>query len=142
MKVENVMTKSVASLNPDDTVDKAAQVMMENNIGSLPVCQQGKIIGILTDRDISIRSVGNKAAPNSKTVRDIMSSNPVTASPDMDVKDVSRIMSERQIRRVPVVENNNVVGIVSLGDLAVNPRSNNQAGDALSSISQPDNSQF
>lgn len=141
MKVENVMTKSVASLNPDDTIDKAAQVMMENNIGSLPVCQQGKIIGILTDRDISIRSVGNKA-PNSKTARDIMSSNPVTTSPDMDVKDVSRIMSERQIRRVPVVENNNVVGIVSLGDLAVNPKSNSQAGDALSSISQPDNSQF
>jgi len=141
MKVENVMTKSVASLNPDDTIDKAAQVMMENNIGSLPVCQQGKIIGILTDRDISIRAMGNKAS-NSKTVRDIMSSNPVTVSPDMDVKDVSRIMSERQIRRVPVVENNNVVGIVSLGDLAVNPKSNNQAGDALSSISQPDNSQF
>ncbi|BAH08221.1 CBS domain-containing protein [Clostridium kluyveri] len=141
MKVENVMTKSVASLNPDDTIDKAAQVMMENNIGSLPVCQQGKIIGILTDRDISIRAMGNKAS-NSKTVRDIMSSNPVTASPDMDVKDVSRIMSERQIRRVPVVENNNVVGIVSLGDLAVNPKSNSQAGDALSSISQPDNSQF
>ncbi|WP_368489627.1 CBS domain-containing protein [Clostridium sp. BJN0013] len=141
MKVKNVMTKSVASLTPDDTIEKAAQVMMENNIGSLPVCQQGKIIGILTDRDISIRAMGNKGS-NSKIVRDIMSSNPVTASPDMDVQDVSRIMSERQIRRIPVVENDNVVGIVSLGDLAVNPKSNSQAGDALSSISQPDNSQF
>ncbi|WP_333860646.1 CBS domain-containing protein [Clostridium sp.] len=141
MKVKNVMTKSVASLTPDDTIDKAAQAMIENNIGSLPVCQQGKIIGILTDRDISTRAMGSKN-PNSKTVRDIMSSNPVTASPDMDIQDVSRIMSERQIRRIPVVENSNVVGIVSLGDLAINPKSNSQAGDALSSISEPTNSQF
>lgn len=141
MKVKSVMSKSVASLTPDDTIDKAAQVMMENNIGSLPVCQQGKIIGMLTDRDISVRAMANKASA-SKTVRDIMSSNPVTASPDMDIEDVSRIMSERQIRRIPVVENNNVVGIVSLGDLAINPKSNSQAGDALSSISEPNNSQF
>ncbi|MFL0196090.1 CBS domain-containing protein [Clostridium sp. WILCCON 0269] len=141
MKVKNIMTKSVASLNPDDTVQKAAQVMQENNVGSIPVCQGGKVIGIITDRDISIRAEVTEGA-GSKTVRDIMSSNPVTVSPDMDVQDVSRIMSERQIRRVPVVENNNIVGIVSLGDLAVNPKSNNQAGDALSSISQPSNSQF
>lgn len=141
MKVKNIMTKSVASLNPEDTVDKAAQVMAENNIGSLPVCQQGKVIGILTDRDISIRAMGNGDS-SVKTVRDVMSSNPVTVSPDMDIKDVSRIMSERQIRRVPVVENDNVIGIVALGDLATNPKSNTQAGDALTSISQPGNSQF
>ncbi|WP_063555598.1 CBS domain-containing protein [Clostridium ljungdahlii] len=142
MKVKDIMTKSVISLNDDDTVEKAAQIMQQNNVGAVPVCKNGKVIGIVTDRDIAIRSASQSGGTESKFVRDIMSANPVTGSPDMNLEDASRIMSDKQIRRLPIVENKNVVGMVSLGDLAVNPKSNTQAGDALSSISENNYSAF
>ncbi|MHC6181152.1 CBS domain-containing protein [Clostridium sp. JNZ X4-2] len=137
MKVKDIMTKSVISLKADDTIERAAEIMEQNNIGAVPVCEGNKIIGIITDRDIAIRSGVKGESYNSRTVRDIMSSNPVTASPDMDLRDASRIMSERQIRRIPIIENESIVGIVSLGDLATNTGTNEQAGDALSNISRP-----
>ncbi|CAB1253582.1 CBS domain-containing protein [Clostridium sp. MT-14] len=137
MKVKDIMTKSVISLKADDTIERAAEIMEQNNIGAVPVCDGDRVIGIITDRDIAIRSAVKGESYNSKTVRDIMSSNPVTSSPDMDLRDVSRVMSERQVRRIPVVENEHLVGMVSLGDLATNSKSNEQAGDALSNISKP-----
>ncbi|HBC95586.1 MAG TPA: CBS domain-containing protein [Clostridium sp.] len=137
MKVKDIMTKLVVSLNADDTIERAAEIMRHNNIGAVPVCDNNKIIGIVTDRDIAIRSSVKGGDYKSGKVRDIMSSNPVTGSPDMNVEDASRVMSERQIRRIPVVENDCLVGMVSLGDLATNSKSNNHAGDALSNISKP-----
>ncbi|MCI1944542.1 CBS domain-containing protein [Clostridium luticellarii] len=141
MKVKDIMTKSVVSLKAGDTIERAAEIMQQNNVGSVPVCDGDRIIGIITDRDIAVRSAVKGESYNSRTVRDVMSSNPVTGSPDMDIRDASRIMSERQIRRLPVVEDECLVGIVSLGDLATNSKSNEQAGDALSSISSPSISQ-
>lgn len=137
MKVKDIMTKNVASLNPEDTVEHAAQLMKEYNIGSLPVCNEEKVIGIITDRDIAIRSSAEGENVQKQTVRDIMTSNPVTIKSDIDVKDAARIMSERQIRRLPVVESNNLVGMLSLGDVSVESSSNETAGEALSNISEP-----
>lgn len=137
MKVKDIMTKNVASLNPEDTVEHAAQLMKEYNIGSLPVCNEEKVIGIITDRDIAIRSSAEGENVQKQTVRDIMTSNPVTIKSDVDVKDAARVMSERQIRRLPVVESNNLVGMLSLGDVSVESSSNETAGEALSSISEP-----
>ncbi|WP_125153398.1 CBS domain-containing protein [Clostridium rectalis] len=137
MKIKDVMTKSVASLNGQDTVEHAAQLMKEHNIGSLPVCDGEKVIGIITDRDIAIRSAAEGENVQKQTVRDIMTSNPVTIKSDMDVHEAARIMSERQIRRLPVVENNNISGMVSLGDISVEPNLCDNAGEALSSISEP-----
>ncbi len=137
MKVKDIMTKSVVSLNSNDTVQKAANIMSEHNIGSVPVCESNNVIGIITDRDIALRCVAEGKDCKNQPVRDIMSSNPATGTPDMDVKDASRIMSERQIRRLPIVENNNLVGVVSLGDIAVDPKLDSQAEQALSSISEP-----
>lgn len=137
MKVKDIMTKNVASLNPEDTVEHAAQLMKEYNIGSLPVCNEEKVIGIITDRDIATRSSAEGENVQKQTVRDIMTSNPVTIKSDIDVKDAARIMSERQIRRLPVVESNNLVGMLSLGDLSVESGSNETAGEALSNISEP-----
>ncbi|WP_097026545.1 CBS domain-containing protein [Clostridium peptidivorans] len=137
MKVKDIMTKNVASLNPEDTVEHAAQLMKEYNIGSLPVCNEEKVIGIITDRDIAIRSSAEGENVQKQTVRDIMTSNPATIKSDIDVKDAARIMSERQIRRLPVVESNNLVGMLSLGDVSVESSSNETAGEALSSISEP-----
>lgn len=137
MKVKDIMTKSVISLDSNDTVQKAASIMNEHNIGSVPVCESSNVIGIITDRDIALRCVAEGKDCKNQSVRDIMSSNPAIGTPDMDVQDASRIMSERQIRRLPIVENNSLVGVVSLGDIAVDPKLNNQAEQALSSISEP-----
>lgn len=137
MKVSEVMTKSVANLSTDDTVEHAAQLMKEYNVGSIPVCSGEKIVGIITDRDIALRSVAEGENIENQRVRDIMTSNPVVGKPDMDVHEASRIMSDRQIRRLPIVDKGDLVGIVSLGDIAVEPKLQNDAEDALSSISEP-----
>lgn len=142
MKVKDVMTKSIVSLNSKDSVEKAAELMKEHNIGAVPVCESGKVVGIITDRDIILRSVAGGVDSKSQTVREIMSSNPVTGTQDMDVKDASRIMSERQIRRLPIVDNANLVGMVSLGDIAVRPNLEQEAEQALSSISEPSTPEF
>lgn len=137
MKVKDVMTKSLATLTPEDTVERAAQLMREYNIGSLPVCDGDKVIGIITDRDITLRSTAEGENSQRQTVRDIMSSNPVIVSPEIEAREAARIMSERQIRRLPVVEDNSLVGILSLGDLSVEPNLSNKAGETLTEISEP-----
>jgi len=137
MKVKDLMTKDVATLNADDSVERAAQLMKQYNIGSVPVCEGENVIGIITDRDIALRSVAEGENVKSQKVREVMSSNPVTANPQMDVHDAARIMSERQIRRLPVVENSNLIGIVSLGDIAVESKLTDDAETALSNISEP-----
>lgn len=137
MKIKDIMTKTVASINANDSVENAAKLMKEYNIGSVPVCNGEEVIGVITDRDIAIRGASNGKNMNNEKVRGIMSSNPVLGTPDMEVNDAARIMSERQVRRLPVVENNNLVGVVSLGDLAIEPKCNNRAGEALSNISEP-----
>ncbi|WP_343770681.1 CBS domain-containing protein [Clostridium malenominatum] len=137
MKVKDVMTKSLATLTPEDTVERAAQLMREHNIGSLPVCDGDKVIGIITDRDITLRSTAEGENSQRQTVRDIMSSNPVIVSPEIEAREAARIMSERQIRRLPVVEDNSLVGILSLGDLSVEPNLSNKAGETLTEISEP-----
>lgn len=142
MKIKDIMTESVVSLNVNDTIERAAELMEQYNIGSVPVCEENKVVGVITDRDIAVRCSSHGENSKTKIVRDIMSSNPVTASPDMDVSEVSRIMAERQIRRIPIVENDNLVGVVSLGDLAVEPKCEHQAEGALSSISETNRSMY
>lgn len=137
MQVKDVMTKSIASVNINDNVERAAQLMKEYNIGSVPVCDGQKVIGILTDRDIALRSVAEGMNGKVQSVRDVMTSNPVIANPDTDIQDAARIMSERQIRRLPVVENNSLIGMISLGDLAVEPKLEQSAEEALKNISEP-----
>lgn len=135
MKLKEIMTKSVASLTPEDTIEHAAQLMKEYDVGSIPVCKDERIIGIVTDRDIALRAVAEGEDTAKVKVRAIMSSNPVFGKPDMETDEAVRIMSERQIRRLPVVENNNIVGIVSLGDIAVEPKLEDNAQRALTDIS-------
>lgn len=137
MKIKDIMTKTIVSVKPEDSVEHAAKIMKEYDVGSVPVCNGDEIIGIITDRDIAIRSCAGGEDINNQDVRGIMSSNPVLCEPNMEVEDVARIMSERQIRRLPVVENSSLVGIVSLGDLAIEPHANNKAGEALTNISEP-----
>lgn len=137
MKVSEIMTKDVISLSVDDTAQRAAQLMKEYNIGSIPVNTEKKIIGIVTDRDIILRSVSEGVDIKTQKVRDIMTSNPVVGDENIDVNDAARIMSERQIRRLPITSKNQLVGIISLGDLALEPKLKSEATDALSEISIP-----
>jgi CBS domain-containing protein len=137
MKVKDIMSKEIACLNSEDSIQKAAEMMKEHDIGSIPVCNQNKIIGIVTDRDITLRTVATAQNPTQQKVGDIMTSNPVVGRPEMDVDDAVSIMSHRQIRRLPIVENDSLVGIVSLGDISVEPMLQHDAETALNNISQP-----
>lgn len=142
MQLKEIMSKEIASLNSDDSIKKAAQLMKQYNIGSLPVCKQNSVVGIVTDRDIALRSVATGQNSNQQSVNEIMTANPVVATPDMDVHEAVKIMSEKQIRRLPVVENNSLVGFVSLGDISVEPKLQDNAEQALKNISQPTTNKF
>ena len=140
MKVREIMSKDIASLKSDDRVERAAQLMKQYNCGSIPVCTQDKLIGIVTDRDIAVRSVASGQDVTQQRVCDIMTDSVVFGSPEMEVNDAARLMSDRQIRRLPIVDNNSLVGIVALGDISLEPACQDSAEDALCNISKPGNS--
>ncbi len=131
------MTKDVAYINPMSNVVEAAQIMQKHNVGSIPVCDQNGVRGILTDRDIIVRNIAHGKNPLETPVSEVMTSSVSTATPDMDVEEAAKIMAEQQVRRLPVVENNMIVGMISLGDFAVNSRTDVEASEALTEISKP-----
>lgn len=136
MQIRNIMTTNVSSVNPNSSIQDAARIMRDLNVGSVPVCEGSRPVGIVTDRDITIRSVaeaGNASTP----VSQVMTDNIVYGNPDMTAEEAARLMAEKQIRRLPIVENGQLVGIVSLGDLATQSRTDMEAGKALSTISTP-----
>ena len=138
MKVSEIMTKDVISLSVDDTAEHAAELMKQYDIGSIPVNTEDRgIIGIVTDRDIILRCVAEGKDIKTQKVRSIMTSNPVACDQDIDVDDATRIMSERQIRRLPITANNKLVGMLSLGDLALEPNLREETTVALSEICIP-----
>ena len=141
MKIRDIMSRQVASLNTDNSVERAAQLMKDYNVGSIPICTNNSIVGIVTDRDIALRTVAS-GDDGARQVKDVMTANPVVGTPDMDVHDAVRIMSEKQIRRLPIVENNNLVGMVSLGDISVEPKLQDNAEIALKNISKPTANRF
>ena len=131
------MTRDVKFVSPEETVRRAAEMMDELNVGSLPVCDGPKLVGMITDRDITIRSTAKGQAPETTRVGDVMSPQVRTCHESQSVDEVLREMGDSQIRRVPVIDqaSHSLVGIVSLGDFAVR-----QAGDtdeALEEISAP-----
>lgn len=134
--IREIMTQNVASVSPNTTIQEAAQLMSQHNVGSLPVVENGQVRGIITDRDITLRSTADGKS-NSEPVSNVMTSHIIAGNPNMSVDEASQMMAQNQIRRLPIVENNNIVGIVALGDLATQNIYNNEAGQALSSISTP-----
>lgn len=136
-KLGDIMTKNVISVSPEQTIEEAAQLMSQNNVGSLPVVENGQLKGIITDRDITLRSTAKGGNEKAK-VSDCMSSQQmVTGSPQMDTQEAAQMMSQHQIRRMPVIDQNHMVGMVSLGDLATEHETQNEAGQALNNISTP-----
>ncbi len=137
MKVRDVMTKSVAVIRPEATIKEAATIMQQHNVGSIPVVDTNGLVGIVTDRDIVVRNIAAGQDPQSTPVKNVMTSQVTTVTPDEDVRAISQMMSTRQIRRVPVVENQRLVGMVSLGDIATTGATNIEASEALTEISKP-----
>ena len=136
-QLREVMTTNVQCCSPQDQVSQAAMLMKQLNVGSIPVCEnQNNVIGMITDRDIVLRCVAENL-PTTTSIQQVMSQNVVTASPDMSVDKAAHLMSEKQIRRLPIVENGQLVGIVAIGDLATDHPSAEEAGHGLSDISAP-----
>ena len=134
MKLEDVMSHKVLTVTADSTTAEAARMMQKDNIGALPVVNAGHMVGIVTDRDIVMRAVAPGGDPTNIPVSQVMSQPVVSGSPNMDVGQATRLMAEKQIRRLPVVHDGQLVGIVALGDIAINSP-DEVSGDALKDIS-------
>ena len=137
MKVHEIMTAHARCVGPDNTLVEAAGLMRELDVGALPVCDNDRIAGMVTDRDMVLRGTADGRDPNSTPVRDVMSPGILYVFADQDVEEAARVMEEKQIRRLPVMNREKrLVGIVSLGDIAT---SSNPAfsGMALRDVSQP-----
>ena len=135
MNVREVMTTNPRTVSPNDTIQIAARIMKEEDTGVVPVVDNGRAVGVVTDRDIVVRAVADGSQPN-KPVREIATIDIVCATPDMSTREATKIMSERQIRRLPVVEGDRLVGIVSLGDIAVKEGKDSRTGETLEQISE------
>jgi CBS domain-containing protein len=136
MKLREMMTNPVIRIHPEESVAVAARMLSHYNIGILPVCgNDGHLCGIVTDRDLVTRCVAAGRPTAGTPVRDIMTTQVITARPDLDTTIAAGLMGREQIRRLPVVENGRLCGMVSLGDLAVQEETSLDAADALSGTS-------
>lgn len=137
MKIKDIMTSKVFSVEPHVSITNAAALMKSNDIGSLPVIEGGKLLGIVTDRDMVIRVLSSGKDTSTTTVQQVMSSDVITCSEGQSTEEAASLMSKSQIRRLPIVNDAyKVSGIISLGDISVRG-SVESAGKALSKISQP-----
>ena len=136
MKVSEVMTRDVQTVRPDQTAREAASFMLRADAGSIPVTEGERLIGMITDRDIAVRGVAEGHGPETP-VRDLMTNDVVCARVDDDTDDVASRMSEAQVRRLPVIDDQErLCGIVSLGDLS-QQGADNAAEQALEGVTQP-----
>jgi len=138
MNVESVMTRDVAVVNVTDSVRAAAAVLKRLNIGSAPVCNGRSLVGMLTDRDIAVRAVADGRDPLNTPVEQVMTRDVVYCFEDQDVQEVADAMAASQVRRMPILNRQHeLVGIVSLGDLAVDLSDDELTGEVLEEVSQP-----
>lgn len=136
MKVSEAMTRGVTVASPKQSICEAAKLMAECDTGALPVGENDRLVGVITDRDIAIRAVARNLPPNTP-VREVMSKEVLYCFEDEDIDHVAENMGEQQIRRLPVVSRDKrLVGIVSLGDLARKTKPKT-AGEAVAAISRP-----
>ena len=135
MKVRDLMTVHVLRIHPEEPVEVAARTLAQYNIGALPVCgQDGSVYGMVTDRDLVTRCLAVGRSPQTTRVEQVMTRRVVSAWPDMDSAAAAELMGSKQVRRLPVLENGRLCGVVSLGDLAARERSKLEAANALTEI--------
>lgn len=137
MKVEQVMTSRTACLNSSNTIYDAALAMQKHNIGFIPVCDNESLVGVLTDRDVVVRAISQGKDPSITPVEEIMTKEVHRVSLDTSMTEVADIMSEYKIRRLPVTDDERLVGVISIGDIATHDGTHSKAKRALSDISSP-----
>ena len=139
MKLAAIMTGGIETITPHASLAEAAKKMASQDIGSLPVCDEPRrVVGIITDRDITVRAVARGMDPNQTRVEDVMTRDVLSCSSDSEVEDACNLMEKRQVRRLLVTGQDEVpVGIVSLGDIALCLRES-QSGEVLKKVSEPD----
>jgi len=138
-KVRDIMTNIVGTLSPSNTIAEVAQQMRLLNVGSIPLVQNERLVGVITDRDIVLRVVADGLDPHQERADLHMSRDPITVAPDTPVEEAAQVMARAQIRRLPVVESGKLVGYLALGDLALQDR-DRRVGETLEQISEPNSS--
>jgi len=138
MLVQEIMTHNVEVISPGDTLAHAARKMEELDVGPLPVCEGNRVVGMLTDRDITVRATAAGCDPKTTLVGDAMSQEVISCFEDQDVREAARLMEERQVRRLLVLTRaNDLAGILSLGDLAAEAPASGQPAEVLKKVSPP-----
>ncbi len=136
MKIRELMSSPVIRIHPEESVAVAARTLARYNIGILPVCgSDGRLCGLVTDRDLVTRCLASGRSPAVTPVADVMTTQILSAKPEMDARTAAAMMGRNQIRRLPVLENDRLCGMVSLGDLALQEQTSIDASDALGEIS-------
>ena len=138
-KIRDIMTNDVAALSPSNTIAEVAQQMRMLNVGSIPLVQSERLVGVITDRDIVLRVVADGLDPHQERAELHMSRDPITVTPDTSTDEAARIMARAQVRRLPVVEDGRLIGYLALGDLALQDR-DRRVGETLEQISEPGSS--
>ena len=136
MKVKELMTSDPAKVGPDDVIAEAATLMKQQDCGAIPVVRDGTLIGIITDRDITIRGVAAGKDAKTTKVSEIMSADPITIGPDADVAEAAALMAKSQVRRLPVVEKGKLLGILVTAQLARREKTSH-TGETIKEISEP-----
>jgi CBS domain-containing protein len=138
MKLNEIMTREVEVVHPDDSLQTAAQKMRYRDVGFLPVCDGDRLVGVLTDRDIALRATAEGVNPKTSLSREWITTPIVYCFDDQDVEEAAQLMREHQIRRLVILDRGNkrLVGVVSLGDLATNVEER-QSGKVLQEVSEP-----
>lgn len=131
------MTDDLAVVSPDTTVIEVAQLMQKHDVGAVPVCEGTNIVGLVTDRDIVVRNIAHGRDPHQTQVKDVMTTQVKSISPEMSLSQAAGIMAAQQVRRLPVVDEERLVGMVSLGDLATKAKYDVELSSTLGEISLP-----
>ncbi|MDP9382117.1 MAG: CBS domain-containing protein [Chloroflexota bacterium] len=137
MSIRDIVTTNVQTVDPDATIFEVAQLMRDVDTGVVPVVSGGLLAGVLTDRDIVVRVIADGADPRTARVNDYMTRNPTTVTLDTGIQQAAQLMQRDQVRRLPVVQGPELVGIISIGDLAVDTDKDRLVGDTLEEISRP-----
>jgi CBS domain-containing protein len=135
MLVRHAMTDELQTATPDDTAQDAARMMDAADVGVIPVVEEERLIGLVTDRDLAVRLVA-RGDDATTSLRELATQAPVTVTPDTKLADAQRLMSEHRVRRLPVVKDDQLVGVISLGDVAVAIASKREVGETLEDISE------
>ena len=142
MKLSEIMTRDVIVMQPDDSLQSAAKIMRDRNIGFLPVCDGEDLLGVISDRDITIRALADGMDATIMLGRDLMTTPAIYCFDDQDISEAAKIMEENQIRRLVILnrDDKRLVGVISLGDLARNETAD-RSGKVLQKVSEPDGSE-